>query len=44
MPKAGHEIPGPCTWNLAQSFFRTLNARDLDIACVAEIRRQPFMF
>jgi pimeloyl-ACP methyl ester carboxylesterase len=41
-PHTGHQIDGPCTWDLMQSFFRNPSVRDLDAACVARAQRPPF--
>jgi len=42
VPHAGHQIDGPCGWNLMQAFLRTASAGQLDAACVGNIRRPPF--
>jgi pimeloyl-ACP methyl ester carboxylesterase len=42
VPHAGHQIDGPCGWNLMQAFFRNPSAGQIDAACVGDIRRPPF--
>ncbi len=39
----GHQIDGPCTWDLMQAFFTTPVARQLDASCVDQIRRPAFV-
>ena len=39
----GHQIPGPCTWDLIRDFIMHPAARDLDASCVAAIKRPPFV-
>jgi len=41
-PHTGHQIDGPCTWELMQGFFKNPSAQRLDASCVAEARRPPF--
>ena len=41
-PSTGHEIPGPCAWNLMHAFFSKPVARELDASCVNDFRRPPF--
>jgi hypothetical protein len=41
-PHTGHQIDGPCTWDLMQAFVRNPSARQLDTACVEKAHRPPF--
>ena len=41
-PHTGHQIDGPCTWNLMQSFIRNPSPSHLDAACVDGAHRPPF--
>lgn len=41
-PHTGHQIDGPCTWNLMQAFIRNPSVTQLDAACVARAHRPPF--
>ena len=41
-PNTGHQIPGPCAWNLMQALFSKPAVRELDASCVADFRRPPF--
>lgn len=41
-PHTGHQIDGPCTWNLMQAFVRNPSADELDASCVASAHRPPF--
>ena len=41
-PHTGHQIDGPCTWNLMESFVRTASVRQLDASCVEKAERPPF--
>ena len=41
-PHTGHQIDGPCTWDLMQAFFRHPSPRQLDVACAAGIQRPAF--
>ena len=41
-PHTGHQIDGPCTWDLMQAFFRNPSPRDIDAACALDIRRPAF--
>jgi pimeloyl-ACP methyl ester carboxylesterase len=41
-PHTGHQIDGPCTWDLMQAFIRNPAARQLDAGCVAKGHRPPF--
>jgi hypothetical protein len=38
----GHQIDGPCTWDLMQTFFKNPSAQGLDAACLEKARRPPF--
>ena len=40
--RSGHQIDGPCTWNLMAAFVRNPVARDLDVACATHFARPPF--
>jgi hypothetical protein len=42
VPHSGHQIAGPCAWDLMRDFFSRPEVRDLDASCVADIRRPPF--
>ncbi|MFZ0818781.1 MAG: alpha/beta fold hydrolase [Candidatus Acidiferrales bacterium] len=39
---SGHQIVGPCVWNIMQAFIRTASVQGLDASCVEQIRRPPF--
>jgi pimeloyl-ACP methyl ester carboxylesterase len=41
-PHTGHQIDGPCTWDLMQSFIRKPVASNLDASCAGNARRPPF--
>lgn len=41
-PHTGHQIDGPCTWNLMQAFIRNPSVRQLDASCADAFRRPPF--
>ena len=41
-PHTGHQIDGPCTWDLMQAFIRNPSVRQLDAACVDKAHRPPF--
>jgi pimeloyl-ACP methyl ester carboxylesterase len=41
-PNTGHQIPGPCAWDLMHAFFSKPVARELDASCVKDFRRPPF--
>lgn len=41
-PHTGHQIDGPCTWNLMQAFIRNPSVTELDAACVERAHRPPF--
>ena len=38
----GHQIDGPCTWDLMQAFIREPSVQALDTACTLKPRRPPF--
>ncbi len=38
----GHQIDGPCTWDLMQAFIRHPSVQQLDAACVEKAQRPPF--
>jgi pimeloyl-ACP methyl ester carboxylesterase len=42
VPHAGHQIDGPCAWDLMQTFLRNPSGGPLDAACVGGIRRPAF--
>jgi len=42
VPRTGHQIAGPCAWDLMRDFITRPSARDLDASCVAGIKRPPF--
>jgi pimeloyl-ACP methyl ester carboxylesterase len=39
----GHQVAGPCAWNLMRDFISRPSAADLDASCVAGISRPPFV-
>ena len=41
-PHTGHQIDGPCTWDLMQAFFRSAAVNTLDASCAERARRPPF--
>jgi pimeloyl-ACP methyl ester carboxylesterase len=41
-PHTGHQIDGPCTWDLMEAFFKTPVARQLDASCVQQAHRPAF--
>ena len=41
-PHTGHQIDGPCTWDLMQACVRNPSVRELDAACVEKSQRPPF--
>ena len=41
-PNTGHQIPGPCAWNLMQALFSKPVVRELDASCVTDFRRPAF--
>jgi hypothetical protein len=41
-PHTGHQIDGPCTWDLMAAFIRTASAKRLDASCVENVHRPPF--
>jgi pimeloyl-ACP methyl ester carboxylesterase len=41
-PNTGHQIPGPCTWNLMTAFFSKTAYGELDASCVNQFSRPPF--
>jgi pimeloyl-ACP methyl ester carboxylesterase len=40
--RSGHQIDGPCAWDLMVAFVRNPVASDLDISCVTRFRRPAF--
>ena len=42
-PHTGHQIDGPCTWDLMEAFFRTPVAGQLDASCVQQAHRPAFV-
>lgn len=42
-PHTGHQIDGPCTWEIMTSFVDTPSVRQIDTSCVATSRRPPFV-
>jgi pimeloyl-ACP methyl ester carboxylesterase len=38
----GHQIDGPCTWDLMQAFINTPSVQQLDASCVEKVQRPPF--
>jgi len=42
VPHTGHQIAGPCAWDLMRDFIGHPSARDLDTSCVAATKRPPF--
>jgi len=41
-PHTGHQVDGPCTWDLMQAFIRAGSVRHLDTSCVEGAKRPPF--
>ena len=41
-PHTGHQIDGPCTWDLMAAFFKNPSVRDLDASCVEKAQRPAF--
>jgi pimeloyl-ACP methyl ester carboxylesterase len=41
-PHTGHQIDGPCTWDLMQTFFKAASATGLDVSCVEKAKRPRF--
>jgi pimeloyl-ACP methyl ester carboxylesterase len=37
----GHQIDGPCTWNLMQAFINNPSVQQLDASCVEKAQRPP---
>jgi pimeloyl-ACP methyl ester carboxylesterase len=42
VPHTGHQIGGPCAWDLMRDFISRPNVHDLDASCVAGAKRPPF--
>ena len=41
--RTGHQIDGPCTWDLnPQAFVKTPSAHQLNAGCVERAQRPPF--
>jgi pimeloyl-ACP methyl ester carboxylesterase len=38
----GHQIDGPCTWDLMSSFFRSGSVGQIDSSCIETAHRPPF--
>jgi pimeloyl-ACP methyl ester carboxylesterase len=38
----GHQIDGPCTWDVMQAFFTIPSVQQLNAACVERAQRPPF--
>lgn len=38
----GHQIDGPCTWNLMQAFLKTPSVSQLDSSCIEKAKRPRF--
>lgn len=41
-PHTGHQIDGPCTWDLMTAFFTAPEVRQLDASCIVSARRPAF--
>jgi pimeloyl-ACP methyl ester carboxylesterase len=41
-PHTGHQIDGPCTWDLMQAFLKTPSIRQLDCSCIEKAKRPRF--
>jgi hypothetical protein len=41
-PHTGHQIDGPCTWDVMAAFFKNPSGRDLDASCVEKAQRPAF--
>jgi len=39
---SGHQIDGPCTWNLMTAFIKLASTASLDATCAGQFRRPPF--
>jgi pimeloyl-ACP methyl ester carboxylesterase len=39
---AGHQIDGPCVWDIISSFIRSASVQSPDVSCVAALRRPRF--
>jgi len=42
VPHSGHQIAGPCGWDLMRDFITHASVRDLDASCVGGTKRPPF--
>ena len=42
-PNTGHQIPGPCAWNVMTAFFSKPGVGEVDASCVSNLRRPPFV-
>jgi pimeloyl-ACP methyl ester carboxylesterase len=42
-PHTGHQIDGPCTWDLMQTLFKTASVRQLDTSCIEKTKRPRFV-
>jgi pimeloyl-ACP methyl ester carboxylesterase len=38
----GHQIDGPCTWDLMQAFFKTTSVKNFNSSCIEKAKRPPF--
>ncbi|MFM5986488.1 MAG: alpha/beta hydrolase, partial [Sphaerospermopsis kisseleviana] len=43
-PRTGHQIDGPCTWDLMQAFVRAPSPQSLNASCIGRAQRPPFVF
>ena len=41
-PHTGHQIDGPCTWNIMTSFVERPSVRAVDASCVEAMKRPAF--
>lgn len=41
-PHTGHQIDGPCTWNVMAAFFRNPSPKSLNASCVQQAQRPAF--
>ena len=42
VPHMGHQLAGPCSWDLMRDFIAHPSVRDLDASCAAGVKRPPF--
>jgi len=42
VPHMGHQLSGPCSWDVIRDFIDRPSVRELDASCTAGIKRPPF--